>query len=408
MAVRNSAGRRRLIVGADSLPPMSLPYQTPLHPGRCLLIALAGLVPLRHARAEDTVSYKYQDYQEADGRIGVQVHSALIEKSIGETMNLKVTGIMDTIAGATPTGEPATTPGGQVPLSQLEEKRKGWTADFSKQIKHFKITFGAANSRESDYVSHGWSVNGQAEFNQKQTVVSLGVGSSGDDVRVFYQLPWERKEVLDFIVGLSQVVDARTLVSFNLTYSESWGYLSDPYKLVEKRVEVVPGVFLRRTYSENRPDSRVKWIALAAINRAYPDQNGALDASYRFHTDDYGITTSTVNLEWYQKIGEKFVLRPSVRALWQTAADFYHVTLSGTTITPTAVPTGKGPHYSSDYRLSALNTLTYGLKGVWLVNSDWKIDAAVEKYDMHGRDDVTSDSAYPDALIFTVGASWTF
>jgi len=408
MAARNSACRRRSIVAADFSSPMTLPTSPSFRPGRCLLIALAGLVPLRYARAEDTISYKYQDYQEADGRIGVQVHSALLEKSIGATMNVKVTGIMDTIAGATPTGEPATTLGGQVPLSQLEEERKAWTLDFSKQIANLKITLGAANSREGDYVSHGWSVNGQADFNQKQTTVALGLASSGDDVRVFFQSPWERKEVVDVMAGVTQVIDARTLATFNLTYSESWGYLSDPYKLVEKRVEVVPGVFLRRTYSENRPDSRKKWIALAAINRAFPDQNGALDASYRFHTDDFGITSNTLNLEWYQKIGAQFVVRPSVRAMWQTAADFYYPTLTGTAITPTAVPTGKGQHYSSDYRLSSLRTFTYGLKFVWLVDDDWKVDGAVEKYDMSGRDGATSASAYPDATIITVGLSRAF
>jgi len=342
---------------------VSLPHRKTSRYRRGLFVALFGLVQVRYARAEDAVNYKFQDYQESDGRIGVRVHSALIEKDLGATMNLRVNGVIDTIAGATPTGEPAATPDGQVPLAHLEEKRRAWALDFSKQFSAVKITLGTANSRESDYVSHVGSVNTQTDFNQKNTTVAVGVSGTSDDVKVFYQVPWVRKKMVDGIVGVTQVLDARTLVTVNLTASEAWGYLSDPYKLVEKKIEVVPGVFLRRTFSENRPDRRVKWIALIGLNRDYSNLNGALDASYRYHRDNYGITTHTLNVEWYQKFSEKFVLRPHLRIMTQSAADFYHVTLTGTDITPLSRPSGHASFYSSDYRLSALRTLNYGFKG---------------------------------------------
>jgi hypothetical protein len=98
------------------------------------------------------------------------------------------------------------------------------------------------------------------------------------------------------IAGVTQLLDPVTSVTFNLTYSQSTGYLSDPYKLVQKRVEVLPGIFLLRTYGENRPDSRRKWIVLAALNRAWPKLAGAVEASYRFHRDDHGLSSHTLNL----------------------------------------------------------------------------------------------------------------
>lgn len=376
---------------------------------QCLFATLIlWVVQPREACAEDAVRYKYQDYQESDGRISVQVHSALVEKNLGSLMHIRAYGIVDTITGATPTGQPERTPGGEVPMSTIEEERKAWSLDFSREFSNLKLTVGAANSRESDYVSHGWSTMAEASFNQKNTTVTAGLAVLGDDVKVFYQAPWERKETVDVLVGINQLLDPLTSVTFNVGYSHASGYLSDPYKLVEKNVEVLPGIFLTRTFAENRPDKRIKWLAVTAINRAYPDLDGAIDASYRFHRDDFGVSSHTLNLEWYQKLGERWILRPNFRLFSQSAADFYYVNINRTAINPVAIPTGKGVHYSSDYRLSELRTVNYGLKFVWTPNDTWQADLAVEKYVMSGRDGVTSGSAYPRALIVTAGLRFAF
>jgi hypothetical protein len=372
------------------------------------LLAVFGLTTPRSAPAEDSVTYKYQDYREADGRIAVQVRSALFEKDLGLAMHLKVAGIMDSIAGATPDGQPAATPGGAVPVSHMEEERKAWTVDFSRQFDAVNVTAGVANSRESDYVSHGWSLNTLTDFNAKNTTLVLGAAGTDDDIKVYFQRPRTRKRSLDVLVGVNQLLDPLTALTFNLTCSHASGYLGDPYKLVQRVVEVAPGFFLPRTSSENRPDHRTKWIALTGLNRAFPVVNGALEASYRFHRDDFGFVTHTLALAWYQKLGATFLLVPSVRGYRQNAADFYLLTLTGTGITPTNPPTGRAPYYSADYRLSALDTLDYGLKAIWTVTSHWQVDAAYDRYEMHGRDGVTSARAYPEASYATFGLKLTF
>ena len=362
----------------------------------------------RAARAEDSVTYKYQDYREAGGRIGVQVNSALWEQDLGPAMHLKLTGVMDTIAGATPDGEPASTPGGQVPLSNMVEKRKAWSLDVSRQFTRTNVAVGFANSRESDYVSNGWSVNTLTDFNAKNTTLVAGLAGTDDDIKVFFQKPLTHKHGVDALVGVNQLLDPLTAVTFNLTYSHADGYLGDPYKLIQKNTEVFPGLFLLRTYNENRPDHRNKWIVYAAINRAYPDLHGAVEASYRFHTDNFGMMSHTLNVAWYQKLGARFILSPFLRYYQQNAANFYAVTLNSSPIIPTAKPTGMGPFYSADYRLSDLDTVDAGLKAVWTVTDHWQIDATVEKYTMSGRDGVTSDSAYPRATTATFGLKFTF
>ena len=382
----------------------------PFPKGRAAALStLLACVAPRAARAEDAVRYKFQDYQEASGRVAVEVHSAGIEKDLGTNMHLKLDGVIDAIAGATPNGQPAPTGSDQVPLAHLDEKRKAWNAVLSRQFQRVNLALGAAHSRESDYVSKGWSLNTLTDFNQKNTTLLAGVAGTDDDIKVFYQAPREKKRTTDVIVGLTQLLDPQTSVTLNLTWGRQRGYLSDPYKLVQKNTEIFPGVSLPLTFAENRPDARDKWIALATINRAYREVRGAIDFSYRFYHDTYETNSHTLDVGWFQEIGERFVLRPGLRFYRQSAAEFYHYRLDDTAVVPLPGPPRRdGPFYSSDYRLSEMQTFTYGIKVVWNVNEWLQIDAAFEKYDMRGTDNVTPQSAYCRADILTFGAKFSW
>jgi hypothetical protein len=369
---------------------------------------LAGLAP-RGGRADDSVRYKFQDYQERGGRIGVEVHSAAVEKDFGTNTHLKVEGVIDAIAGATPNGQPAPAGSDQVPLSQLDEKRKAWNAVLARQFQRVNIALGVANSRESDYVSTGWSVNTLTDFNQKNTTLLVGVAGTDDDIKVFFQPDREKKRTNDMIVGVTQLLDPQTSVGLNLTWGRQRGYLSDPYKLVQKTTEIIPGVSLPLTFAENRPDERDKWIVLATLNRAYREAHGAIDFSYRFYHDTYDTTSHTIDIGWFQNIGERWVVRPGGRFYHQSAADFYHYRLDGTSIVPVGGPPRRnGPFYSSDYRLSEMHTFTYGLKVVWSASDTLQFDAALEYYDMRGIDGVTPQSAYCQARILTLGGRFSW
>lgn len=370
--------------------------------------ALAALLP-RVARTEESVRYKYQDYRESAGRIAVEVHGATIEKDFGTDIHLKLEGVIDAIAGATPNGQPAPDGSDQVPLSRLTERRKAWNAALSRQYPRFNVALGVANSRESDYVSNGWSVNTLSDFNQKNTTLLAGIAGTDDDLKVFHQTGREKKRTHDLIVGVTQLLDPRTSITLNATWGRQRGYLSDPYKLVQKNTEIVPGVSLPLTFAENRPAEREKWIALVAYNRAYPEIGGAIDLGYRWYQDSYDTNSHTIEAAWFQNLGPRVIVRPGLRYYEQDAADFYYYRLDGTAVTPVAgPPRANGPFYSSDYRLSAMRTLTYGVKIVWTPVDALQFDAAYERYDMRGTDGVTPQSAYCQADIVTVGAKFTW
>lgn len=373
-----------------------------------LATLLVWLAP-RAARAENSIAYKYSDYRESGDRIAVKTQGAYIEQDLGTEMHLKLEGVLDAITGATPSGQPAPAGSTQVPLSQLHERRKAWNGDLSRQFSRVNVAVGFGNSRESDYVSNGWSLNTLTDFNQKNTTLLAGVAGTDDDIKVFFQKPTVKKRSNDVIVGVTQLLDPRTSVTMNLTWGRVTGYLADPYKLVQKNTELFPGVFLPLTFAENRPHERNKGILYLGLNRTYPELRGALEASYRFYHDTYDTDAHTIDLAWFQRVGERVIVRPSFRFYDQTAAEFYHYNLDPTSIVPsTGAPRVAGPFYSSDFRLSAFRTYTYGVKVIWNITDALALDAALEQYDMRGRDGVTPASAYCEARIITAGVKFTW
>jgi hypothetical protein len=371
---------------------------------------LVLLTAPRAARADDSLSYKFENYTEAGGRVGVQTQGLAATQGIGADTQLGLTMVTDAIAGATPTGVPAPAGSGQVPLAHLSDHRKAWEADLSRQLGRVNVAVGVSQSREHDYVSRGWSLNTLTDFNQKNTTLLAGVAGHADNVEVFYDPlhPYVGKQSTSAIIGVTQLVDPLTSVTLNFTWSRETGYLSDQYKLVQQSVQVLPGDFFNLVFAENRPGEHNSGVAYASLERAFPGLRGSLEATYRFYADTYGVAASSVELRWLQKLGGRLTLSPEARLYEQGAARFYYYDLATTPIIPTYTPNPNGPAYSSDYRLSALATATYGLKCAWRVASGLELDVAYDRYLMRGRDGLTPQSAYPRANILTMGArlSW--
>lgn len=363
---------------------------------------------VRVGYSEDHISVKWQDYQEDDDRIRVISRYVGFEKQINASLGLKGHGVHDSISGATPIGTPAEDGGATVPLSQLTDAREAGVFDLAWTQGADVTNFQYSYSKESDFLSRGLAVSRKSEFNKRNTGLSYGVSFVDDDVNPAFFDSKREKESWDYFIGISQVVDPNTVVELNLTYGDIDGYLSDPYKLIGQEKEILPGLIVPLTHRENRPDSRSRRIAFLNVKRFFDKVGGSLDADLRYFNDSWGIESWTYDLEWYQKVGERFILRPNIRCYRQTAADFYRVDLNGAPFDAFEDPVGAPPHYSSDYRLAALRSVSYGMKVVFNFTEAIQIDAAFERYEMKGRDGVTSQAAFPDADIVTLGGALWF
>lgn len=366
--------------------------------------------PRNLARADDSLSYKFENYTESGGRVGVQTQGLVANQELGGDTQMGLTFVTDAIAGATPTGIPAPLDSNQVPLAHLSDHRKAWEADLAHQFQRINVATGFSESREHDYVSKGLSVNTLTDFNEKNTTLLVGADVHNDDVETFYdpQHLYVKKHSVSAIAGVTQLLDPLTKVTVNLTWARETGYLSDQYKLVERNVELIPGSVFPLVFAENRPGEHNSGVAYFAINRAFPRLNGALEGSYRFYSDTFGVVANTAEIRWLEKIGRSVTVSPELRLYEQGAARFYYYNLNSTGIIPTSTPDPGGPAYSSDYRLSSLYTTTYGIRTAWKPHDRLELDLAYDRYTMRGRDGITPQSAYPRANVITIGAkvSW--
>jgi hypothetical protein len=378
----------------------------------CKSAVLLWLLVLQRnvSRAEDSLSYKFENYTESGGRVGVQTQGIVANQEIGAYTQFGLTMVTDAIAGATPTGIPAPAGSSQVPLAHLSDHRKSWEADLARQFERVNVDLGVSESREHDYVSTGFSLNTLTDFNEKNTTLLAGIAGHEDSVETFYdpQQIYVKKHAFSAIVGVSQLLDAATKVTLNFTWAHETGYLSDQYKLVQQDVQLFPGDYFPLVFAENRPHEHNSGTTYLSINRAFAAVNGALEASYRFYSDTYGVVSNTGELRWLQKVGRHVTISPEARLYEQSAARFYYYNLTTTDIVPTTIPNPSGPAYSSDYRLSALDTTSYGLKVTWNPSDRLQLDVSYDRYTMRGRDGITPMSAYPRANVLVFGAkvSW--
>ena len=412
-----------------------------------LLAVLLIVWPLRRVAAENRVEYRYSDYAEDADRIKVQTHSVWFEYDLQSKVTIRGNYVNDAISGATPTGGVGF-PGTAYESVKIEDQRNAGFLEASVRAGRTTTTPQVAYSDEIDYRSLGLSLSEAIDFNERNTTLVLGVARSFDQVNRRGQQQFKSKGTWDFLLGLNQVLGPRTVLTVNLTLGYSDGYLTDPYKGVSYSYDLPPygpynpdnPNFDANPYGtfgpERRPDHKFRQVLYGEITQYITPLNASVVASYRFHHDDWGVLAHTAGLEWNQKLGSRVTLSPLFRYHYQTAADFYlnsvptDPTLAGMRVAFTPdnqffavegdgvfesdVLTNPGAfqvisvpaaptYYSADYRLSELQSFTFGASLAIKVHEHVTLNLGYQRYEMHGLDGVTPPSIYPKAHIFTIG-----
>jgi len=378
-------------------------FKKKLSSAACLLL---GSVPLAQAEEIDkwNIDTSILHYKEGGGRVQAIEPEVELDKKFndGREENLKFT--IDVLTGATPTGATATNvpqtftrpsgkhsytvPAGVTPLDDTFHDRRlavngSWKQPLNKLLL---ATFGASLSTEYDFRSIGLNAQIARDLNQKNTTLIFGLSTEADQVNpvggapIPFAVPaaagaaqpregsHKAKSVLDGLIGVTQIVNRRTLMQFNYSLSHESGYLNDPYKFLS-RINPATGSTDDYVY-ENRPGSRTKnafyWLTRTSLNR------DVISASYRYFFDDWGIKSQTLDVNYNWKFSEKQYLEPRFRIYSQSAADFYHVNL----LSGEALP----QNASADYRLAKFNGFTYGLKWGMHLRDNSEVMVRIEYY----------------------------
>jgi hypothetical protein len=215
------------------------------------------------------------------------------------------------------------------------------------------------------------------------------------------------------MAGVTQLLGPATTLTLNATLGYENGDLSDPYKRVLfDGVPYNPGPDPANpnpytVFPERRPEYKFRQIGFVSLQHFFDPVNGAMEVTYRIYHDSFEVIANTVSLQWNQKAGKYVIISPLFRFYTQTAAYFYGTHFPGDPSNP-AFPVPIPAYYSSDYRLSELNSYTYGISIEAHVHEHLSLMVAYKYYAMFGRDGVTDAAQYPKANVFTGGLTLWF
>jgi hypothetical protein len=310
-------------------------------------MALPGI----HVRADAPganpwlIDASHLEYSESGHRMNVRVNQASAVVPVGDAFQLNANGLQDVISGASPQFN-APGPGGKpqqvLTGASIRDRRNegdiGATAFFGES----DVTLRIGHSKENDYKSTWTSLEAHHDLYGKNTRLAGGFAFADDDV-------WSSdapKDVharlkRDFFVGVTQLIDERSLFAVSLEYSYSNGFLSDPYKLVF----VQSGGLL----PDARPEHRRQLAVTGKYITFVPAIDSALHVSGNLSNDNWGVQSGSLEVELKKELPAEWLVSAGARYYAQFSADFY---------APVLQDTPSGPH-SSDYRLAGFGSIAW-------------------------------------------------
>lgn len=416
----------------------------------CALLQVASPA-LQAEQVEWDVDTALLIYSESDGRVSAVEPAIYAGRDLGDGERLDLRMVVDALTGASPNGAHAssvaqtfTTPSGkssytaragETPLDDtFHDTRVALGADWSMELDRLsKLTLGANFSREYDYTSLGISASYAQDFNNRNTTLTTGFGINTDLISPQSGIPIEfspmkaqgtglnrdgaddSKLITDFMLGLTQVIDRKTLFQLNYSFGLTDGYQNDPFKIVtvidpatglpaatigsifENPTDNLPYVY------ESRPDSRQRNNLYFKLVRHL--EQDVINFSYRYYWDDWDITSHTFDLRYRYQMGSSY-LQPHLRYYTQSAAEFYTHNLElGSDID--ADGSVNVTHASNDYRLAESETVTLGLKYGIPLGDNSELSMRAEVINQSVTENVVAGEETPDlsAVIFQLNYS---
>jgi hypothetical protein len=342
-------------------------------PGLAVLASLAPLAAAAEGAPEKTtIAVKYGSYNDSQPgweRIQVSAPSVYIQAPIASDWSIEASGVVDSVAGASPRWHTQNTQFSGA--SRMSDERTATDVKVTRYFARSAWSVGVASSSEHDYQSSAIGLDARWSSDDNNRTWSAGYGLSNDRIDTSYSggsVIDQRKRTQELMVGVTQVLTPADIVQANLTRSSGSGYYSDPYKTLDQR-----------------PDSRDTWIGLARWNHFVEPLDASMRTSYRYYSDTFGVRSHTLGLEWVQPAG-KWTFTPGARYYSQSAASFYLDPLLNAQgqydqLAVLMRAFDKGDSYqSTDQRLAAFGAITWSMKVAYALSANTVADVKFETY----------------------------
>ena len=365
-------------------------------------ITAIAIVASNALYAENYVAVEFLQYDENNNRVSVSAPSLSASYDIGTDYNIKADFVHDAVSGATPSWQPDSVSGASSRDNSGDYVYKNQKFDEERNAGSIMLTTRFANrdelytgidySRESDFDSKAVSAE-YLHYTDKSHNQSLNVGVSYSLNEVLaYEYDTgsgasrkEESNSLNIQAGISQVINDHSVMKVEGFAILDDGYLTNPHSNVVRNYNSSN----QRLVTENRPDKRTAYgVNLKYITMLRDDIS--LKGNYRFYTDDWDVTSHTLDADIYYQLNKKITLGTGVRAYTQSEANFYNKNKDFFT---------NEEYVSSDERLSKFTAMTYKASIDFRQSDNISYNLGGEFY---------SQSTGLDATMFTVGMKYRF
>ena len=324
---------------------------------------------------QSRVKVKKLKYTEEDPGIVVDEESVEAVIELDNTDQINMFYLHDAISGASPAGysiDPSTdattsASGGTVKSDQqyryFEDERNAYTLGYKKALTS-NVSAGVTlnYSKENDYESSGYTLNGVFLMNQKNTELTLSYTRNDDTILEAGSLEEEQsKEVSVISSGVSQLLSPRKILGFGGMYGFSNGFHGDPYKQVKVGEQII---------DESRPDTR-KFTAYYGDFKSQFADHHSVYLKLEQYNDTWGINAGTWEVETTHEFTKEFLMSFYFRMYNQNAADFWGNSFDASYV---------DQYRSGDPRLAAFSANTYSTTLYYFLTEQLMLEGSVGQY----------------------------
>jgi hypothetical protein len=290
----------------------------------CVAAAFCALPALGAVLPEDRVDLMFHNYEGGD--VTVDGPSLLLRKKIGEQVSISGNYYLDLVTSASIDVK-------TLGASEYKEEREQMS--LAVDYLRGKTTYNMAyiESEESDYIAKTATVGISEDMFGDLTTVSIGYTRAWDQVfRNVKQADgslindpiyggdkaFRRSNHRSYRLGISQVITKSLLMGLNFEAQTHEGQLGNPYRAI--RFFNLTGTQVLNA-EERIPGTRTN-NAASLTAKYYLPFRAAVNGSYRFFTDTWGVNANTWEVGYVQP-WRAWTFEVSYRNHSQEAADFY-------------------------------------------------------------------------------------
>ncbi len=278
-----------------------------------LLVAVMALPRISGAAVlpEDRADLLYHRYE--GGGITIQGPSMLVRKKIGENFSVNANYYVDMISSASIDVLSTASP--------YKEERKQFSigTDYLRGKTLYSLNY--IHSKENDFTANTAIAGLSHDMFGDLTTVSLGF-ARGWNVVGERNTPSFKQDMdsRTFSTGLSQILTKRLIATLEYEVVTDEGFLNNPYRKI-RYLDPLSGLgyaFADEKYPHTHTSS-----AASIGGRYLLPFHAALNGSYRFYSDTWGIVANTAEIGYTQPYKNVWTFEVSYRYYTQTHADFY-------------------------------------------------------------------------------------